>query len=275
MGTNTAENTALRLKAVLEILADPSADADRKLNRSLVLERTIEQVPLTAHESGLLSSGVTRGEKALTTATTKLVKAGWIIKEGRTGWSITDAGRQALADFPEISELMAALQGNAPAKTAAAKPSKPAARTAAAAAAPAEETEAVIEEAVRDSAEATSVPTAADVPDIQEEAEGVEQFPQPEAVAVAGTLNSALGSPSDWAPERDEVQLRLDPKDQIWKLTVDLPAGHYSYKAAINKSWDENYGAFGHRDGANIDLHHPGGAVTFHYDHRTKIVSSS
>jgi Mrr N-terminal domain len=288
LGTNTAENTALRLKAVLDILAEPSAEADQKLNRNAVLAQAIERVPLTAHESGLLSSGVPRGEKALTTATAKLVKAGWIVKEGRTLWSITDAGRQARADFPEIAELMDALQNHTSAAAKAepkAAPKSAAGKTAKAAAKPAEdkaaakaaETEAVLEDAVRGSAEASAVPTAENEPDIAEESDEapVETFPQPEAVAIAGTLNTVLGCPADWAPERDEVQLRLDPKDQLWKLTVDLPAGTYTYKAALNRSWDENYGAFGHRDGANIDLHHPGGAVTFHYDHRTKTVSTS
>lgn len=287
MGTNTAENTALRLKAVLDILAEPSAEADQKLSRNAVLAQAIERVPLTAHESGLLSSGVPRGEKALATATAKLVKAGWIVKEGRSLWSITDAGRQARADFPEIPELMDALQSNTSTAKAEPKaaPKSAAGKTAKAAAKLAEdeakdkaaETEAVLEDAVRGSAEASAVPTAENEPDIAEETDEapVETFPQPEAVAIAGTLNTFLGCPADWAPERDEVQLRLDPKDQLWKLTVDLPAGTYAYKAAINRSWDENYGAFGHRDGANIDLHHPGGAVTFHYDHRTKTVSTS
>ncbi len=34
--------------------------------------------------------------------------------------------------------------------------------------------------------------------------------------------------------------------------TTALPAGAYEAKAAINEAWDENYGAGGVPDGANI-----------------------
>ena len=39
--------------------------------------------------------------------------------------------------------------------------------------------------------------------------------------------------------------MSLDADDQVWKRTVALPAGDYAYKAAINGTWDENYGAGG------------------------------
>ena len=60
--------------------------------------------------------------------------------------------------------------------------------------------------------------------------------------------------------------------DGVWQLTADLPAGQYSYKAVVNGSWDENYGAFGLLDGANHEFAHDGGTVTFHYNHATKDV---
>ena len=40
-----------------------------------------------------------------------------------------------------------------------------------------------------------------------------------------------------------QAQLTLDANDKIWKGTYTLPAGPYAYKVAINKAWDENYGA--------------------------------
>ena len=68
--------------------------------------------------------------------------------------------------------------------------------------------------------------------------------------------------------------MALDPADRIWRLTVDLPAGQYSYKAALNGTWDVNYGAGGVLNGPDIVLDHPGGAVTFRYDNSTHVVSA-
>jgi len=100
-------------------------------------------------------------------------------------------------------------------------------------------------------------------------------FPQPDAVALAGDFGTVLGCPENWQPHFDEVQMAFDPEDQLWKLTADLPAGFYSFKAALNRSWDENYGAFGQPNGANHELHHAGGPVTFRYDHRSKDITIS
>ena len=79
----------------------------------------------------------------------------------------------------------------------------------------------------------------------------------------------------DWEPACDEVQLTLDPADQIWKVTLDLPAKEYEFKAAVNRSWDENYGDGGRLNGSNIMYEHAGGPITFFYDHRTHHVSNT
>ena len=79
----------------------------------------------------------------------------------------------------------------------------------------------------------------------------------------------ATGSPS-----ATQAQLTLDPDDQIWKGTFDLPAGDYAFKVAINRAWTENYGAGAVLDGANIPFTHPGGPVTFYYDHGTHWVTN-
>jgi glycosidase len=98
---------------------------------------------------------------------------------------------------------------------------------------------------------------------------------QPQAVAVAGSLNSELGCTGDWLPDCVQAQLTFDPADGTWRLEVpDLPKGSYEFKAALNRSWDENYGADGVRNGANIPLDHPGGAVTFSYDHRLRLIEA-
>lgn len=98
---------------------------------------------------------------------------------------------------------------------------------------------------------------------------------QPSAVAVAGSLNKALGCATDWEPSCDQAQLTLDPADLVWKLTVgNLPAGSYEFKAALNRTWDVSYGAGGVSPGANILYEHDGGPVTFRYDHFNHIITA-
>ena len=100
------------------------------------------------------------------------------------------------------------------------------------------------------------------------------EIPQPASVAVAGSLDSELGCADDWQPACEAAFMTLDPADKVWRLTVpDLPAGTYEFKAALNGGWDENYGAGGAFNGGNIVLEHPGGAVTFRYDHTTHLLS--
>lgn len=101
----------------------------------------------------------------------------------------------------------------------------------------------------------------------------VETLPQPEAVAVAGDFNTILGAPENWAPQYDEAQMEFDFLDQLWKKSAELPAGYYTFKIALNRSWDENYGAFGTFGGANHELHHNGGTVTIRYNHSTRDIT--
>ena len=98
---------------------------------------------------------------------------------------------------------------------------------------------------------------------------------QPTAVSVPGTHNSEMGCAADWLPDCAQAQLVLDTKDGIWKKGFSgLPAGAYSYKAALDKSWTENYGDRGVREGANIDYETSDGVVAFYYDPTTHWVTS-
>lgn len=215
------DKTTLRLKTVLDVLAD-QADADTTLPASRVLDEVISRVPLDGLENELLSGGAPRGYKRLSTASAKLVKAGWLVK-GRSGWKITEEGLRAAADFPDTASFEGALTQGSPAPAPAS--------------------------AVED--------------------------PQPASVGIAGDFGSITGASEDWNPLLDEVQMILDPQARIWQLSVELPAGFYSYKVAIDRSWDENYGAFGVRDGANHELHLSSHAVvTFRYDHSTNDVAT-
>jgi pullulanase-type alpha-1,6-glucosidase len=100
---------------------------------------------------------------------------------------------------------------------------------------------------------------------------------QPGSVTIAGDLNSEIGCAGDWDPACAAAHLTLDDKDGIWKGTFALPAGgQFQYKAALNDSWTENYGANAKRDGSNIAITVPaGGQVTFYYDPSTHWVTSS
>ena len=295
MGANTAENTTLRLKAVLDVLAE-GVWTDQKLNAGAVLGEAIARVPLNEFERELLSGGIPRGHKTLTTATAKLVKAGWLVK-GRSGWTITEDGQRATVAFADPAAFAAALDAGTPVPADTPLPSapavKPAAKTAKVApkAAPkaakvaekvADKAAKLVEEAVApvakvvrkrkaaDKAPAAEAPAAATPDATDAPAVSVETIEQPEAVAVAGDFNILLGAPANWAPQYDESQMELDLVDQLWKLAADLPAGTYSFKIALNRSWDENFGAFGAFDGANHEVHHSGGQLVIHYDHRTR-----
>ncbi|MBF4995361.1 glycosidase [Arthrobacter gandavensis] len=256
MPKKSVENTALRLKAILEVLARQDPSAEKKTSRAEVLRLALEQVPLEGTEAQLLASGVARGERALVTASTKLVKAGWILKEGRAGWSITSQGRSALSDFPDVEHLHAALSGSEHSVTAVTKAEA--------------HSEAVLEEALVVSDAAAEPAASAHGAHADEHYDGP-SFPQPNAVAVPGTFGSVLGG-ADWDPAAEAVQLGFDRSDELWKLSVDLPAGDYEFKAALNRGWDENYGQGAHFDGANYHLEHAGGPMTFLYDHATHTV---
>ncbi|MBP8292285.1 MAG: hypothetical protein KAX65_05900, partial [Caldilineaceae bacterium] len=93
----------------------------------------------------------------------------------------------------------------------------------------------------------------------------------PASVSFPGTIGAALGG-ADWAPDDAAVQA-ADQGDGTWTLTGDLPAGSYEFKAAINGTWDENYGVDGAAGGDNIPLTlADAAAVTFHYDRTTNAV---
>jgi hypothetical protein len=292
MGANTAENTNLRLKAVLDVLTEEVWTGE-KLNAGAVLGEAIARVPLNDHERELLSGGIPRGHKTLTTATGKLVKAGWLVK-GRSGWSITDDGQRATVAFAEPAVFATALDAGTPVPASTPLPTAPVAKPAKAAkteATPAatseeapsktskvagkaakliEEAVAPVAKAVRKRKPAAKAAQPAAAASAEAPAVSVETIDQPEAVAVAGDFNVLLGAPANWAPQYDEAQMELDQVDQLWKIAADIPAGFYTFKIALNRSWDENYGAFGVFDGPNHEVHHGGGLLVIQYDHRTR-----
>ena len=276
MAKTAADTSIVRLKTVLDVLAEGTW-SETSLNAGEVLAEAASRVPFSDHESELLSGGIPRGHKGLTTATSKLVKAGWLVK-GRSGWTITDDGLRATVAFAKPEEFAAALaegtpvpEGTplpeAPKKPAAKKPA--AKRTASKPAASKAKTAVTAAESTPEST------TAAEAPTKKAPAAKEPKLEQPSAVAVAGDFSTLLGAPEDWAPQHDQVQMKYNARKKVWSLTAELPAGFYTYKIALNRAWDENYGAFGVRDGANHELHHDGGKVTFTYSHATRDIVTS
>jgi pullulanase len=101
-----------------------------------------------------------------------------------------------------------------------------------------------------------------------------ENIPPPETVTIAGTIQSQLDCPGDWNTQCEATMLVYDPDDDLWMATFDLAAGEYEYKAALNGTWDDNYGLNAEYYGPNIPLVvSADGPVTFWYDHKTRWVS--
>ena len=94
-------------------------------------------------------------------------------------------------------------------------------------------------------------------------------------VTVAGSLQSELGCPGDWQPDCADTHITYDAEDDVWQDTFAIPAGNYEYKAAINDSWDENYGANAIPGGPNIPLTAPGGDVKFYFDDKSNWVTDN
>jgi hypothetical protein len=92
----------------------------------------------------------------------------------------------------------------------------------------------------------------------------------PTNVTIAGNLQDEIGCPSDWQPDCSVTYLSYDAEDDVWQNVFAVPAGNWEYKAALNNSWDENYGQNAEQNGSNIplDVSSPG-EVKFYYDHKT------
>jgi len=81
--------------------------------------------------------------------------------------------------------------------------------------------------------------------------------PNPVSVTIAGDLQSELGCAGDWDPSCGATHLTYDPADDVWQQAFSVPSGDYSYKAALNDTWDESYGLNAVPGGTNIPLSIP------------------
>jgi glycosidase len=98
----------------------------------------------------------------------------------------------------------------------------------------------------------------------------------PTSVTITGSLQSELGCAGDWDPACAVTHLAYDGDDDVWQGVWNVPAGDWEYKAALNDSWDENYGANAQPGGANIALSLGADTdVKFYYDHKTHWVTDN
>ena len=89
-------------------------------------------------------------------------------------------------------------------------------------------------------------------------------------MTIAGNLQDELGCSGDWQPDCAANHLTYDASDTVWQRTFTVPAGSFEYKATLNDSWDENYGANAERNGPNIPLSLGANTdVKFYYSHAT------
>jgi len=94
-------------------------------------------------------------------------------------------------------------------------------------------------------------------------------------VTAPGSYQSEAGCGGDWAPDCLRSWLQDPDGDGTFTMSLRLPAGDYETKAAIDESWNENYGAGGSPGGANIPFTVGAncGVTVFSYDSATHILS--
>jgi hypothetical protein len=65
----------------------------------------------------------------------------------------------------------------------------------------------------------------------------------------------------------------VEGDDGMFTLTVDIPAGDYEFKVALNGDWGIDYGSDGQQGGPNYTLSlAEDSTVTFTYDPETHLV---
>jgi len=100
--------------------------------------------------------------------------------------------------------------------------------------------------------------------------------PAPSSVTIAGSMQSEAGCPGDWNPACATTHLTYVPTSGLWRGVFALPADGYTFKAALNDSWGENYGLNGQNNGTEVPLAVPAPqSVRFYYDHNSHWVTSS
>ncbi|MCA1694089.1 MAG: AAA family ATPase, partial [Actinobacteria bacterium] len=95
------ERTGVRLRGVLQYLADHGGTTTRQV----IIDAIEPLLPPNSEELVKRSNGTAKWLNDLLFQTTNLVKAGWMTKDGAGTWTIADAGREALEQFPDSTEF--------------------------------------------------------------------------------------------------------------------------------------------------------------------------
>jgi maltose-binding protein MalE len=91
-------------------------------------------------------------------------------------------------------------------------------------------------------------------------------------VNLPGSYQDKAGCGAAWDPACEATAMELGD-DGLSRLTIELPAGDYEFKVALDGAWTVNYGSDGAQDGPNYALSlAAAGTVTFTYDPATHLV---
>lgn len=91
-------------------------------------------------------------------------------------------------------------------------------------------------------------------------------------VNLPGSYQDKAGCGAAWDPACEATAM-VEGDDGMFTLTVDIPAGDYEFKVALNGDWGINYGSDGQQDGPNYTLSlAEDSTVTFTYDPETHLV---
>lgn len=91
-------------------------------------------------------------------------------------------------------------------------------------------------------------------------------------VNLPGSYQDKAGCGAAWDPACAATAM-VEGDDGLFTLTVDIPAGEYEFKVAMNGDWGLNYGSDGSEGGPNYALSLAAdSSVTFTYDPETHLV---
>lgn len=91
-------------------------------------------------------------------------------------------------------------------------------------------------------------------------------------INLPGSYQSLAGCGADWDPACEATGM-VEGDDGMYTLSVDIPAGDYEFKVALDGDWGVNYGSDGALDGPNYALSlSADSTVTFVYDPETHLV---
>jgi hypothetical protein len=94
-------------------------------------------------------------------------------------------------------------------------------------------------------------------------------------VNLPGSYQKLSGCGGDWDPACPATAMEKGD-DGLYRLTVQVPAGDYEFKVAMNGDWTLNYGSDGAENGPNYTLTLDAEkTVTFVYDPATHLVTTT